>query len=192
MCRLYMVGELNGSQKNYVLDTCIGRRCYENPAYLDMLKLKIDLETSKTVFTTISVYEINNKAEYGYNDVQSKLEFVSGNKISTEEISSETNLLGIWLKDNINELHYPDNQILAFAMIKDFILVTSDKGLEKASKNVGHHVMNPDNTVIDFIKTKSELAKLANFKMNAIKQKINKTSKVMKKPVQKIMWRSFV
>lgn len=187
-----MVGTNGRSQKGYVLDTCIGRRCYDNPAYLDMLKMKIDLETSKTVFTTVSIYEIDNKADYGYDDVKSKLEFVSGNKIGTEEISDEMNLLGIWLNDHIEDLHYPDNQILAFAMITDSILVTRDKGLEKASRRVDHHVINPDNAVIDFVKTKSDLAKLALSKASALKQKITKPTHVIKKPVTKIVWRSFV
>ncbi len=188
MCIVCMVGTKDRSQKSYVLDTCIGRRCYDNPAYLDMLKMRIDLEASKAVFTTVSIYEIDNKADYGYDDVKSRLEFVSDSKIGTEEISEEMNVLGIWLNEKIDGLHYPDNQILAFAMITGSILVTCDKGLERASRSVGHHVINPDSAVIDFVKTQSGLGKLARSKASSLKQKMAKPARAIKKPVTKIVW----
>ena len=192
MRSVYMVGNIGRSQKGYTLDSCIGRRCYENPAYLDMLKIKIDFSTFKTVFTSVSVFEIDKRAEYGFDSVQAKIESSIGNKIKVEKITYEMNQLGIWLRDNSEGLHVPDDRILAYAMLTDSVLITCDKDLEKAAKNVGHAVINPDNATIDLTKTKSDLAKLARSKVSQLKQKMNKPVYAIKKPVTKIVWRSFV
>lgn len=192
MRSVYMVGNIGRSQKGYTLDSCIGRRCYENPAYLDMLKIKIDFSTFKTVFTSVSVFEIDKRAEYGFDSVQAKIESSIGNKIKVEKITYEMNQLGIWLRDNSEGLHVPDDRILAYAMLTDSVLITCDKDLEKAAQNVGHAVINPDNATIDLTKTKSDLAKLARSKVSQLKQKMNKPVYAIKKPVTKIVWRSFV
>ena len=185
----------NRSENRFTLDSCIGRRCYENPAYLDMLKVKVDFEYSKTVFTEVSIYEIDKRAEYGFDAVQSTLESSIGNKIKVEKITYDMHQLGIWLRENNDGLHVPDDQILAYAMITDSVLITCDKGLERAARNVGQDVINPDRTIIDFSKTKSAIAKLAQSKVLLIRQKVQtvKNAKsVILKPSMKIVWRSFV
>lgn len=180
--------------KTYVLDSCIGRRCYENAAYLDMLKVRWCNHSSKTIFTTVSIYEIDKRAEYRFVDVQSKIESVIGNKIKIEKFSNEIYQLGIWLRDNDNEklLHIPDDRILAYAMLTDSILVTCDKKLERAARNVGQDVINPDKVIIDLTKTKSYLVTMARSKVSELKQKMNRPSQIIKKPVTKIVWRTFV
>ncbi len=182
----------DGSQNGYTLDSCIGRRCYENPAYLDMLKTRVDLDSSKNVFTSVSEYEIDKRTEYGFNAVHSKLESSFGSKIKVEKITCEMNQLGIWLRDNNKGLHFPDDQILAYAMITNSVLITCDKDLETVARNVGHDVINPDNMTIDFTKTKSDLVKLTRSKVSQIRQKMNRPVRTMKKPVTKIVWRSFI
>lgn len=181
--------------KSYVLDTCIGRRCYENPAYLDMLKMKIDLESSQTVFTQVSIYEADKRAEYGFDDMQSKLESSFGTEIKVQKITYDMSQLGIWLIDNNEGLHTPDDRILAYAMITNSVLITCDKGLETAARNVDQDVINPDRIVIDFSRTQSNLSKLAQSKVLLIRQKIqtiNNAKSILLKPGQKIIWRSFV
>ncbi len=181
--------------KSYVLDTCIGRRCYENPAYLDMLKMKIDLESSQTVFTQVSIYEVDKRAEYGFDDMQSKLESSFGTEIKVQKITYDMSQLGIWLIDNNEGLHTPDDRILAYAMITNSVLITCDKGLETAARNVDQDVINPDRIVIDFSRTQSNLSKLAQSKVLLIRQKIqtiNNAKSILLKPGQKIIWRSFV
>ena len=192
-----MVGTIERSHK-FALDTCIGRRCYENPAYLDMLKTRVNFDKMDTVFTSVSVFEVDKRAEYGFNEMQSAIESSLGKKIDVKEISYDMNLLGMWLRDNIGELHFPDDRILAYAMITGSILITCDKGLEKAARSVGHAVINPDNAVIDFSKTKSDLARLAKSKMQSIRKKIvspvqgvQKAKSLALKPGKKIIWRSF-
>ncbi len=179
--------------KSYVLDTCIGRRCYENPEYLDMLKLRFDLKSIKPVFTTISVYEVDKRAEYCFDEMQSKLQSSIGTKIKVKKITCEMNHLGIWLIDNNEGLHTPDDRILAYAMVTDSVLITCDKGLETAARNVGQDVINPDNVMVDFSKTTSDLVKLTRSKVSTIRQKMNRpVVRIMKKPVTKIVWRTFV
>jgi len=193
-----MVGTVERSHKKFAWDTCIGRRCYENPAYLDMLKTRVDFDETDTVFTSVSVFEVDKRAEYGFNDMQSTIESSLGKKVRVEETTYEMNLLGIWLRDNIGELHFPDDRILAYAMITGSVLITCDKGLEKAARSVGHEVINPDNAVIDLSKTKSDLARLAKSKMLSIRKKISrpvqtvqKAKSLALKPGKKIIWRSF-
>jgi hypothetical protein len=187
--------------KKYVLDSCIGRRCYENPAYCDMLRIKVsDLSTATTVFTSVSAYEINKRAEYDFKELCSQLESVIDSEIPIQEISYDMHQLGIWLCDNIKGLHLPDNQILAYAMLTDSVLITCDKGLENAAICAGQDVINPDRTVIEYAKTKTDFSKLAQKKVNQLKHKIcipAKTfrtlpAKAIQKSVRKITWSTFV
>jgi len=191
------------SPKKYVLDSCIGRRCYENPAYFDMLKIKVDdLSAATTVFTTVSEYEINKRAEYGFDHMHSQLESSFGSKISIEQITFDMKQLGIWLCDNIEGLHFPDDQILAYAMITDSVLVTCDKGLENAAVCVGHDVINPDRQIVNWTKTKTktDFSKIAQNKVNQFKHKIDIPVQTIqkipnqriKKSIRKIVWSTFV
>ena len=188
------------SPKKYVLDSCIGRRCYENSSYFDMLKIKVsNLSTSTIVFTAVSEYEINKRAEYGFDKLHSQLESSIGSDIPIGQISYRMHQLGIWLCDNIQGLHSPDNQILAYAMLTDSVLITCDKGLEDAAISAGQDVINPDRTIITWATTKTDFSKLAQRKVNQTKQKIsvpvniikNITAQAIKKSVRKITWDTF-
>jgi hypothetical protein len=186
--------------KKNVIDSCVGRRCYENPAYFDMLKMKVpNLSTSTTVFTTVSEYEINKRAEYGFEELHLQLESSIGSEIPIEKISYEMHQLGIWLCDNIEGLHLPDNQILAYAMLTDSVLITCDKGLENAAMSAGQDVINPDRPIITRAITKTDFSKLVQKKVSQIKQKMYipaktfKTlpAKTLQKSVRKITWDTF-
>ena len=186
--------------KKYVPDSCIGRRCYENSAYFDMLKMKVsDLSAATITFTSVSEYEINKRTEYGFDKLHSQLESSINSEIFVEQISYEMHQLGIWLCDNIQGLHLPDNQILAYAMITDSVLITCDKGLENAAITAGQDVINPDRTIITWATTKTDFSKLAQRKANQIKQKIsipvniikNIPAQAIKKSVRKITWDTF-
>jgi predicted nuclease of predicted toxin-antitoxin system len=186
--------------KKNVIDSCVGRRCYENPAYFDMLKMKVpNLSTSTTVFTTVSEYEINKRAEYGFEELHLQLESSIGSEIPIEQISYEMHQLGIWLCDNIEGLHLPDNQILAYAMLTDSVLITCDKGLENAAMSAGQDVINPDRPIITRAITKTDFSKLVQKKVSQIKQKMYipaktfKTlpAKTLQKSVRKITWDTF-
>ena len=186
--------------KKNVLDSCVGRRCFENPAYFDMLKMKVpNLSTSITVFTTVSEYEINKRAEYGFEELHLQLESSIGSEIPIEKISYEMHQLGIWLCDNIKGLHLPDNQILAYAMLTDSVLITCDKGLENAAICAGQNVINPDRPIITRAITKTDFSKLAQKKVSHLKQKMYipvktfKTlpAKTLQKSVRKITWDIF-
>ena len=177
--------------KTMVLDSCIGRRCYENPAYLDMLKLKIDCQLQKFVFTTVTIYEINKRTDYGFDAVQEKLELSFRRRIQTGTITSEMYELSDWLREHNEGLHLPDDQILAYTMMNNYVLITCDKILEQAAKNVGQLVINPDNPTSEFSKNKSTIATRAQSKASQLQQKINKPSKILKNHTTKIIWRSF-
>ena len=189
----------NRSENGFTIDTCVARRCYDNPAYFDMLKLKIQSGHSKTVFTDVSIYEVDKRTDYGFDTLKSKLESSIGNKIKIEKITCEMRQLGSWLREHNEGLHKPDDEILAYAMLTDSVLVTCDKKLEYAARNVGHYVINPDRAIIDLFKIESTLAKLAQSKVLLIRQKMNRTTQTINKakslilkPGKKIVWRSFV
>jgi len=196
-----MVMYKNQTPKKYVLDSCIGRRCYENPAYFDMLKIKVDdLSAATTVFTTVSEYEINKRAEYGFDKMHSQLESAIDSEIPIQTISYEMHQLGIWLCDNIEGLHLPDNQILAYAMMTDSVLITCDKGLETAAIDAGHDVINPDRPIITQTIRKTDFSLLAQKKVGQLKHRIiapvqtikKIPSQTVKKSVRKITWSTFV
>ena len=186
--------------KKQVFDSCAGIRCYDNPAYCDMLKTKVsDLSTSTIVFTAVSEYEINKRTEYGFDKLHSQLESSIGSEIPIGQISYQMHQLGIWLCDNIQGLHLPDNQILAYAMLTDSVLITCDKGLEYAAISVGQDVINPDNTINEHTKIRTDFSKLAQSKVNHIKEKISIPVQTIKeipvhtiqKMTRKITWDTF-
>ena len=182
----------NELQKKCTLDSCIGRRCYENQAYLDMLKIKIDFRTSDIVFTTVSKSEINRGTEYGFEAVRSRLESSIEREIKVEEITSEIEQLGCRLVKRFDELHVPDNLILASALWANSVLITCDRGLERTARAVNQMVINPDKAIIDFTNTKSASARWAKAMTQEIKEKISKQARTVKKPATKIVWSAFV
>jgi len=186
--------------KKYVLDTCIGRKCYDNPAYCDMVKTKVPgLSTSTIVFTSVSVYEINKRVECGFDELRSQLESAIDSDIPIHKITYDMRKWGIWLCDNIPGLHFPDNEILAYAMLTDSVLITCDKGLEEAAKSVSQDVINPDRTITEYTKIRTNFSKLAQDKVNQIKQKIpvlapttrESLLEIFKKSAGKITWEAF-
>ncbi len=159
--------------KKYVLDTCIGRRCYDNYAYCDMLKTKVsDLPTSTVVFTSVSVYEIDKRVECGFGELYLQLKSDINSEITIQKITYNMKKLGIWLCNNISGLHSPDNEILAYAMLTNSVLITCDKGLEEAAKSVSQDVINPDHIITEYAKIRNDFSKLAQDKVNQITQKI--------------------
>jgi len=186
--------------KKYVLDTCIGRKCYDNPAYCDMVKTKVpDLSTSTIVFTEVSVFEIDKRVECGFDELRSQLESAIDSEILIQKITYDMRKFGILLCDNIPGLHFPDNEILAYAMLTDSVLITCDKELEKAAKSVSQDVINPDRTITEYTKIRTNFSKLAQDKVNQIKQKrpvLAPTTQeslleIFKKSAGKITWETF-
>ena len=188
-----MVGKKNRSETRFTLDTCVGRKAHENPNYLDMLKTQVDLEHSKVILTTVSIYEIEKRADYHFDDAKENLESSLGVKISVGKITDEMSILAEKLVENHELLHIPDNQILAHAILTDSVLVTCDRDLVRAAQQIGQQVMNPDTLCTDVsVKVKSnryhKVVKEAIAKPAEIKHKVKKLAL---KPGQKILWRSF-
>jgi len=184
--------EIFGSETRITLDTCVGRKAHENPNYLDMLKTRVDLEHSKVIFTTVSIYEIEKRADYHFDDAKENLESSLGKKISVGKITDEMSVLGEKLLENHELLHIPDNQILAYAICTDSLLVTCDRDLVSVAKQIGQQVLNPDTLCTDTsVKVKSRfhsIVKEAIAKPAVVKQKVKSLAL---KPGQKILWRSF-
>ena len=166
-------GTRQSEPKDQVWDSNTGRKCYDNPAFCDMVKTKVpDLSTSTIVFTSVSVYEINKRIQCGFDELHSQLEFAINSEILIQKITYGMKEFGIWLCDNIPGLHFPDNEILAYAMFTNSVLITCDKELEKAAKLVSQDVINPDRTITEYAKIRTNFSKLAQDKVNQIKQKI--------------------
>jgi hypothetical protein len=165
-----------------------------------MLKIKVgDLSAATIAFTSVSEYEINKRTEYGFDKMHSQLESAIDSEIPVEQITYDVHQLGIWLCDNVEGLHLPDNQILAYAMITGSVLITCDKGLETAAISVGQSVINPDRPIITQTITKTDFSSIAQNKVYQIKNKIQtpvQTIKQMRhqairKSVRKITWSAF-
>ena len=196
----YHLETYQSKSKKQVFDSCAGIRCYDNPAYCDMLKTKVSgLSTSTIVFTSVSVYEINKNVKCGFDELHSQLESAIDSEILIQKITYGMKELGLWLRNHMPVLHIPDDQILAYAMLTNSVLITCDKGLEEAAKLVNQDVINPDRTIIEYAKIRTSFSKLAQNKVNQIKQKIPvlapTTSEslldIFKKSAGKITWETF-
>ena len=183
----------NSPANRYTLDTCVGRKAYENPNYLNMLKTTIDFKNSRVLFATVSIYEIENRANYSFAVAKENLESSLGIKIHIGKITGEISSYAAYLVSNFELLHYPDNQILAHAVCTDSVLITCDNDLVTVAKQIGHPVLNPDKLSSDVTvkKLKSRFRSLVKNTMRKPSETKEKVKSLAVKPGQKIVWRAF-
>ena len=183
----------NSPANRYTLDTCVGRKAYENPNYLNMLNTTIDFENSRVLFTTVSIYEIENRANYSFAVAKENLESSLGIKIHVGKITGAISSYATYLESNYELLHYPDNQILAHAVCTDSVLITCDQDLVTVAKQIEHPVLNPDKLSSDVTarKPQSRFRRIVKNTMKTPRVTKQKIKSLALKPGKKIVWRAF-
>ena len=175
--------------QKFLLDTNTIVQILKNPLFLNMMKTRYNFDQ----LTITSVNEFETEKITGC-DILACLEKVE-NSIETiidiEEISKNDKILGTALLTNLpGFIHYPDNLILAHAVIRNQILITCDKNLVDAAKAIDHPVINPSLFGID---SEHAVARISKELINLIQQLKNQFQKQIESSqnTKKIIWSAF-
>jgi len=179
----------NIQNQKSLLDTNTIYQCLKNPLFLNMMKTRYDFE--QLVITSVNEFETEKITGHNILSCIEKVENSIGAMIDIEEISQDDKILGIELLTNFPEfIHYPDNLILAHAVIRNQTLITCDKNLVSAAKIIDHPVINPSLFGIDseyvVIRISKELINLIQKLKNQFQKQIESSQNT-----KKIIWSTF-
>ena len=129
MMRNTMLYVQKQEQKTYTLDTCVIRKILENPNYLNCISTHVNFSDSHIIISKTVLWEIKNQIKL-INPELSSVKIIDHSK---ETILLANDLLG----KHSQNLHEPDNQILAFSIIHNATLLSCDSKLIKCAKSEG-------------------------------------------------------
>jgi PIN domain nuclease of toxin-antitoxin system len=135
-------------QATYTLDTCVIRKILENPNYLNCISTHVNFSNSEIVLSKTVLWEIRNQIklinpDLTLNQILSELQNKINARVKIIAHSNDTILLANDLLSKYSQnLHEPDNQILAFSIIHNATLLSCDSKLIKCAKSEGHSCLN--------------------------------------------------
>lgn len=172
-----------------LLDTNTVVQILKNPQFLNMMKTRYDFD--QLAITSVNEFETEQITGCNILTCLEKVENSIETIIDVEEISKNDKILGTALLTNLPDfVHYPDNLILAHAVIRNQILITCDKNLASAAKVIHHPVINPSLFGIDSefvsIRISKELINLIQKLKNQFQKQISYSQNT-----KKIIWSAF-
>ena len=138
-------------QETYTLDTCVIRKILENPNYLNCISTHVNFSNSQILVSKTVLWEIKNQIksinpELSLQEIFDKLEDKLNVCVKIIAHSKETIFLANDLLSKYSQnLHEPDNQILAFSIIHNATLLSCDSKLIKCAKSEGKPCLNTNN-----------------------------------------------
>ena len=135
-------------QATYTLDTCVIRKILENPNYLNCISTHVNFSNSEIVLSKTVLWEIRNQIklinpDLTLNQILSELQNKINARVKIIAHSNDTILLANDLLSKYSQnLHEPDNQILAFSIIHNATLLSCDSKLIKGAQSEGHSCLN--------------------------------------------------
>lgn len=132
------------TRKAFTLDTCVILKiCRGGRNFADCLKCRIDFAGSEILLNSKTVEEMERHG-FDYDSVSEKLSEVFETAVSFTEITDDVFADAKYMQKIYPTLHSGDDEVLAFAIATNSILVTRDKGLFEAAKLAKATVINPD------------------------------------------------
>jgi hypothetical protein len=129
--------------QNVVLDSCVVIDIIEKPKVASKLKASFRGKSINIILCDIVLNEVRRVRGILPQVTVSKITSLLGRKVklTTTTIQDETD--AVQLTEQFAICHNGDNKILSLCKARDFILVTFDKMLLKASQFVGIAVFSP-------------------------------------------------
>jgi len=128
----------------FAFDTCVILKiCQRNHNLADLLRCRTDFKTSKILINSKTLEEMERHG-YGRSRVYRELSHCFGNDIVLVNIPYEVRLDARLLRELCPTLHSGDDEILAFSIATNSVLVTCDRGLIEAARMSGVSFINPD------------------------------------------------
>ena len=126
-----------------VLDSCVVIDIIEKPKVASGLKARLKGKPVKIILCDVVLDEVRHVRGLLPKVVIAKITKLLGKKVQLDTVTKEHCEQALQLTEQFQICHNGDNKILSLCKARDFILVTFDKMLLKASQFVGIVVFSP-------------------------------------------------
>ena len=130
------------SQK-VVLDSCVVIDIIEKPKVASQLKAKLKGKSISIILCDVVLDEVRHVRGLFSQEIVSKVSTLLGRKVKLTSTTTQDKVNAESLTEQFAICHNGDNKILSLCQSRNFILVTFDKMLLKASQFVGIQVFSP-------------------------------------------------
>ena len=129
--------------QNVVLDSCVVIDILEKPKVARGLKSRLRGKSVKIVLCDVVLGEVNRVRGITPDKVIGKISLLLGKKITLSSIDDDQKSNAKQITEQFQICHNGDNKILSLCQAKDFVLVTFDRMLLKASQFIGVAAFHP-------------------------------------------------
>ena len=129
--------------QNIALDSCVVIDIMEKPKVASGLKARLRGKSVKIILCDVVLGEVKRVRGYLPEKIVAKLSSLLGRKIEISSVGKDEILNASQITNQFQICHNGDNKILSLCQAKDFVLVTFDKMLLKASSFVGVAAFHP-------------------------------------------------
>jgi len=130
-------------KQNIVLDSCVVIDVIEKPKVASRLKASLRGKSVNIILCDIVLEEVSRVRKITPETIITKITNILKRKIILSKITIEEKIYALKISEQFQICHNGDNKILSLCKTKDFILVTFDKMLLKASEFIGIQVFSP-------------------------------------------------
>lgn len=129
--------------QSIALDSCVVIDIIEKPKVASKLKARLRGKSIKIILCDVVLDEVRRVRGYLPEKVIAKISALLGRKIELSEIDEENISNANQITNQFQICHNGDNKILSLCQAKDFVLVTFDRMLLKASQFIGVTAFHP-------------------------------------------------
>jgi hypothetical protein len=123
--------------QNVVLDSCVVIDIIEKPKVASQLKAKLKGKSINIILCDVVLDEVRQVRGLFPQEIVSKISTLLGRKVKLTSTTDEDKENAVSLTEQFAICHNGDNKILSLCQSRNFILVTFDRMLLKASQFVG-------------------------------------------------------
>ena len=129
--------------QSIALDSCVVIDIMEKPKVASGLKARLRGKSVKIILCDVVLDEVRRVRGYLPEKVISKISLLLGRKIELTQSSEQSISNANQITEQFQICHNGDNKILSLCQAKNFVLVTFDRMLLKASEFVGVVAFHP-------------------------------------------------
>ena len=129
--------------QSIALDSCVVIDIMEKPKVASGLKARLRGKSVKIILCDVVLDEVRRVRGYLPEKVIARLSSLLGRKIELSEINESDKTNAFQITEQFQICHNGDNKILSLCQAKNFVLVTFDRMLLKASEFVGVAAFHP-------------------------------------------------
>ena len=129
--------------QSIALDSCVVIDIMEKPKVASGLKARLRGKSVKIILCDVVLDEVRRVRGYLPEKVIARLSSLLGRKIELSEINYSNVTSAKAITEQFQICHNGDNKILSLCQAKNFVLVTFDRMLLKASEFVGVAAFHP-------------------------------------------------